>query len=319
MTFLIYLIYFNNYDFILRQKIYSSNKGGESVRLFSLLSRFRNRALSGIEEAAKDPDSKRLVKNLEKKAKDLGVHIYKDPYFDNSAYTGTALGKLIRSTKRKAQKLRKEGKTEAADKLDKIYDAVGDIVSNPSGSTKLKKVLGKDAIIMGLGDNDPAVLAHELGHAHHEFDGKKRSKNIVAKLAQSGLVNLNAISTLGAGANGIIGGYKAAEDKDRGDKKKSKKRLLRQMGLTTALQLPTLISEGSASIKGMKLLKEAGANKEQLKRSRKTLGNAFGTYASRAAKPIIEKAAGLAVGEGLYKVTHRKISIYFYDFLNHNV
>lgn len=54
------------------------------------------------------------------------------------------------------------------------------------------------------------------------------------------------------------------------------------MGLMLPLvtAAPTLISEGMASSKGAKLLKDLGAKKDELEKYKKEMAGAFGTYFS---------------------------------------
>ena len=69
---------------------------------------------------------------------------------------------------------------------------------------------------------------------------------------------------------------------------------------------PLLVAEGAASVKGYKLLKKAGASKEALKVTRKSLGNAHGTYASLAAAPVAVGEASRLVGKAVGKKKYGK-------------
>ena len=72
---------------------------------------------------------------------------------------------------------------------------------------------------------------------------------------------------------------------------------------------PLLIGEGAASVKGYKLLKKAGASKEALKVTRKSLRNAWGTYASMAASPVAVGEASRLVGKAVGKKKYGKNSV----------
>lgn len=173
-----------------------------------------------------------------------------------------------------------------------------------------------------ISSNNPATLAHELGHASMR---KNRSHDPIGKLVHTkpanivsrGYINLSA----GAGgygpykiakaANlglGISQGYKAAKKEEEGDEKASKKHLRRSVTIPAALAAPALIQEAAASRKGLKYLRESGASEETMKNARRTLGHAFGTYAGAAAMPILTSASGAAIGYGVGKLKSKKKS-----------
>ena len=106
-------------------------------------------------------------------------------------------------------------------------------------------------------EEDPAVLAHELGHS--ELD-----RSIVGAALQSGTLEaatsagrFGAVLGSGLGLRPTIGAAIAA-----------------------ASLLPTLAYEGAASIKGLNRLARAGATKEELANARSKLLNAWGSYAT---------------------------------------
>lgn len=93
---------------------------------------------------------------------------------------------------------------------------------------------------------------------------------------------------------GIVGGIASGLNKVCLEQKgKEQSKVDRHAGWASSaiLNTPTLASEVMASHRGLKLLKEAGASKEVMKRARKNLALAGGTYAAGAIMNI-----GLAEG-----------------------
>jgi hypothetical protein len=123
---------------------------------------------------------------------------------------------------------------------------------------------------------DPEVLAHELGHA--EID-----RSALGKLVQNPVTTLmgNAGSQAGF-AGGIYSGY---QDEKSGDSHK-----LRDGALLAGIHAPQLGYEAAATLKGRRMLQEAGV--KDLSSYNNRLGRAWGTYAMN---PV---AAGLNYGLG---------------------
>lgn len=247
---------------------------------------------------------KKLVDKLIKRAKEQGTKITRDKNFKNSAYLGTNGGRLLNKLDKKFKKY--------TGKDNYFKEGIGKELGLGKESSK---EIGKDIIVMGLGDGNPAILAHEMGHA--AMLRKKRSKDIIGKAAHSKVGDIMSIPTyivfnpnkkyrrvgeagfLGAG---IVHGIKSAKREEEGDIRKSKKERRKGLIRSAVLVSPMLIREASASRKGMKYLRESGASKDTLKQSRKILGNAFGTYASMALKPIALEAGGTTIGYGAHKL-----------------
>lgn len=105
-------------------------------------------------------------------------------------------------------------------------------------------------------NEDPAILAHELGHA--ELD-----REIVGSILQS--TGMRAASRLGLGV-GILAGAGGEPT----------------IGATigAASLLPVLAYEGMASSRGIARLREAGATEAEVSAAKTKLLNAWGTYAS---------------------------------------
>jgi len=105
-------------------------------------------------------------------------------------------------------------------------------------------------------EEDPAVLAHELGHS--ELD-----RETVGSILQS--TGMRAASGLGVGAGALVGlGGKPAIG----------------AAIAAASLLPVLTYEGMASSRGIDRLRKAGATAEEISEAKTKLLKAWGTYAS---------------------------------------
>ena len=109
-----------------------------------------------------------------------------------------------------------------------------------------------------------------------------------------------------SGISGIAAGYKAEEEKEKGNKKKARLISAGSLAIPILGHTPELGSEISASSKAMKMIKAAGANKKQINTARKSLGYALGTYGVDLGKNLIINGGSQLIGKGAYKLTHRK-------------
>ena len=109
-----------------------------------------------------------------------------------------------------------------------------------------------------------------------------------------------------SGISGIAAGYKAEEEKEKGNKKKARLISAGSLAIPILGHTPELGSEISASSKAMKMIKAAGANKKQINTARKSLGYALGTYGVDLGKHLIINGGSQLIGKGVYKLTHRK-------------
>lgn len=147
---------------------------------------------------------------------------------------------------------------------------------------------------------DPAMIAHELGHAHYDTNkaagkvGKYAHKVYLATGgSNSPLPSLTAIGT------GIAAGRQKFNAEKEG--KKENKALRHASYLApTAVSAPMLISEGAASLKGLQLMKQAGANRAMRMKGAGKLGMAFGTYATVV-------GANAATGEIARRLTYKAL------------
>ena len=131
----------------------------------------------------------------------------------------------------------------------------------------------------GRGGSKIGKIAHNLRDEVGEFEsklGKGVYKKTGIKLYDTHISNGLGITS------GLLSGIKAGRDEKKG-KKESVLNKLAPYAVPLAYKSPTLVSEFEASRQGMKLLKQAGASKGYRKAAGKTMGAAFGTYASTLA------------------------------------
>jgi hypothetical protein len=116
---------------------------------------------------------------------------------------------------------------------------------------------------------DPAVLAHELGHS--ELD-----REFVGSVLQSKLVRI------GTAVGGIGGAYAA-----------SRGHLTIGAAIAASSYLPVLAYEGMASMRGIDRMKRVGATEEELAAAKSKLLKAWGTYATM---PVASAGDALTAG-----------------------
>ena len=129
------------------------------------------------------------------------------------------------------------------------------------------------------------ILSHELGHAHYDSDknaGKigKYAHKAYKKLG--GMASFTRHSPLAAVGAGVTSGIVKAKKEEKGKKEGKLNKVLPYLAPTT-VAAPGLVSEVAASHKGLKMLKEAGAAKKDLRAARKNLASAALTYGTLAA------------------------------------
>ena len=233
-----------------------------------------------------EEENSKLKSALKKQAKDQGTKIVEFPDLDNSMATeGGIIGRSFHKLLNKYSKLKEDVK-----KSDPTIEHIG-----------------TDTIILGKGKNSDAdVLAHELGHT--QFTHRKRSKNFIAKAAHeiSGLSELgisNKANVLYA-ASGFKNGLKSAKAKAEGKKEKTWDKI-KSVAVPALVSAPLLITEASATGKGLKMLKKAGASKESMKQAKKALGAALGAYALQAGGSIASGYAGRLIGKAVGKKKYK--------------
>lgn len=228
-----------------------------------------------------------------------------------------ALEAELKDIRMKYDRNKKDHKN-VVDNLEKIADKLGIKIMKDENEDDAYNF--KTDTINYAFDN-PAVLAHEMGHA--AMSKKGRSKDILGRAAHSkagrawgsyfdNATNINANDKEGKilkyGARGLFlgdgirRGIKSSKQEESGNTKGAKRTRRNAFLISGLSAAPTLIAEASASRKGMKYLKEAGASKEILRNSRRQLGHSFGTYASMAGIPLALEAGGTAIGYGAHKL-----------------
>ena len=233
-----------------------------------------------------EEENSKLKSALKKQAKDQGTKIVEFPDLDNSM--ATEGGIIARS-------------------LHKLINKYPKLKEDLKKSDPITEHIGTDTIILGKGKkSDADVLAHELGHT--QFTHRKRSKNFIAKAAHeiSGLSRLgtsNKANVLYA-ASGFKNGLKSAKAKAEGKKEKTWDKI-KSVAVPALVSAPMLITEASATGKGLKMLKNAGASKESMKQAKKALGAALGAYALQAGGSIASGYAGRLIGKAVGKKKYK--------------
>jgi hypothetical protein len=180
-----------------------------------------------------------------------------------------------------ARKLPQSLREPLTDALEGYLDKVGPHY-NPS-TKMIYNVGGKGSQALGEAlSKSPGVIGHELGHAlNHKLLGRLYPPLMAA----------SRYSMMTALPIGIMG-YLRHRDSDRNKANKWRNASLAIGGAGTAA---TLLDEGTASLRAMKMLKSLNPGKAILKANRTRLGKAFGTYATIGTIP-------LALAGGLYSL-----------------
>lgn len=133
--------------------------------------------------------------------------------------------------------------------------------------------------------NNPAFLAHELGHADI-------NKNRIGYAVQNPVTML--AGNHGAAAAGSLGGFASGFSDDP---------RVRRAGLLAplALSAPTLAYEAGASIQGLRRLRQGGAGAGQLLQAGKALLPAWGSYAARTGGQVAGAAGAQAIGTAIHQ------------------
>lgn len=189
-----------------------------------------------------------------------------------------------------------------------------------------------------VSENNASILAHELGHAYHDQNKnskigkilhslddkieneyvtkaipkvKGKDKNPDINLEQRKAIKKLAGKTkmiAGTGISGISGlaaGYKAEEEKEKGNKGKARLITAGSFLVPVLGHTPKVGREISATARGLSTLKKAGATKQQINSAKKSLGYALGTYLVKPAVDLAIHGGGQLAGRGLYKITHK--------------
>ena len=149
------------------------------------------------------------------------------------------------------------------------------IMDTPEGPIPIQHVLGKKVVWLGKGlDTTPAQVAHEMGHIsskprHPDWNWFDFTlPNVIAPAAGIGTAAIG--SRMAKTPEGAVRAGKAGA-------------LISLVG-----SLPMLLSEGKASVKGLRIMRGRGASMGQTARLGATrLLPAFGTYALMAGAPAL--------------------------------
>ena len=147
-----------------------------------------------------------------------------------------------------------------------------------------------DRAIIGGEMKTPGVIAHEIGHG-------RLQRNPIGRLVQN--MKAREIATKMVGRKGMPAagvGFAAGLAADEDNKGKA---LAAALGIPAATAAPVLLSEAGASLSGLLALRRAGANPKQLMNAAKTLGPAFGTYATYLGRGVTMGGAGYGAGRAV--------------------
>lgn len=209
---------------------------------------------------------------------------------------------FLKGNPKRAKLLKKYPKIDEwlGKKLENEGKEAGLDITAPGG--KLSNVINKNRIYISKTGSSPSVIAHELGHAEHQIKGGKGS------LIGKGAHKLYGLPT---GKIGIVDGFirgknSVKTDEDTGDIVIDKSKLKKSAGIGALLSAPVLISEAAASRRGIKTLKSAGLKGEELRRAKRTLGHAWGSYATaRGGGNVLSETTGHLVGN-IYGIKREK-------------
>lgn len=140
-------------------------------------------------------------------------------------------------------------------------------------------VTGKRLDIVNLGEysTGPDSVAHELGHRHYQLNPKSGKIGRYAHKIGQHTDNLSGLSVIGLGISSGIN--KAKKEILEGKKETTAEKIVPHI-VTGSLLVPTLIAEGAASRRGLKILKQSGASKEVINKARRDLLRNWGSYAT---------------------------------------
>lgn len=203
------------------------------------------------------------------------------------------------------QKLLKELKKRA--EKDNIY-----VDDSPKGkkkggnyfveiSEKDKRKYGKYKGRVRLSSGSASTLSHELGHGEYILDISKDTDGKVGRFMHKAAIPsrimdhpiLKIPEGVLIGMNGVSSGH-ITKKRELEGKKNNIFNKHRAWALPALIDAPKVISEGMASAKGYRMLKDAGASKEYLKHTRRNLTKAGLTYLGGA---MVNAGLGL-VGKG---------------------
>lgn len=224
-----------------------------------------------------------------------------------AAVAGGTAGKILGiNIDKKISRSGKVNNSEVYSKLEKLAKKKGVVAIKdlPTGGPGFSS---KAKMISMAGSRNVASLAHELGHAdyHLNKDSGKIGRAAHKAYVKTGgsRLNVKRLQPRLAAVAGAMSGERAAKLEAEG-KKQSKLERHADWAIPAVLSAPVLVSEGLASRKGLKFLKNSGASKELRKAARKDLVGAWGTYAGAGAinAGIGELSRGIA-----YRMTKRDL------------
>ena len=220
---------------------------------------------------------------------------------------GLASRSLGKNIYKKISRSGKVNNSEVYSKLEKLAKKKG-VVAIEDYPTRGPAFSPEVKMISMAGSRDVVALSHELGHADYHLNKNSGKIGRAAHKAYfktgGSKLNVRRLQPVAAISAGTMSGWQAAKLEAEG-KKQSKLDRHAGWAMPAALSAPVLVSEGLASRKGLKFLKNSGASRELRRAARKELTGAWGTYAGASAinAGIGELSRGLA-----YKITKRELN-----------
>ena len=173
-----------------------------------------------------------------------------------------------------------------------------------SSERKKKKYDKKYKGRIRLDSGSASTLSHELGHGEYSLDIAKGAGGKIGKFMHKAAVPSRVLdhpafflpARLGNAYHGACAGRSSKRKELEGEKDNMLNKH-RAWALPAIIDAPKVISEGMASAKGYKMLKDAGASKKYLKHTKKDLTKAGLTYLGSAMMNSGVGLLGKASGE----------------------
>lgn len=186
------------------------------------------------------------------------------------------------------------------------YYELYDLVNNPNKEGNLRKIpkafrnaLGrvkdkKEYRINISNLEQYSALPHELGHVE-AFS----SKNHLHRLTHNPSLKITSrVSSRISPLVGLSAGYKVGKADSKEEKKKAKRLRNVSFGLSSANLVSDLVSEGTANVNAIRLLKKAGASNKTIRGlASRSMIPAMGTYVAAGSAPILANAAMYHLGK----------------------
>lgn len=232
-------------------------------------------ALEGISRESKNAPLLNAIESLKSKAEKEGIKITKDPKLSTSAG------------------LRSDYEFED---LVRNLDKEGNVRKLPKAFRKALRQR-KDKREYRINIKNPqqySALPHELGHVE-AFS----SKNHLHRLTHNPVLKITSrASSIVSPLVGLSAGYKVGKADSEEEKKKAKRLRNVSFGMSSAKLVGDLVTEGTANINAVRLLKKAGASGKTIRGlASRSMIPAMGTYVAAGSIPILTNSATYHLGK----------------------